>query len=132
MLQFFPVATIVGITNVIRKTSESEEDNMIKIHYSSAEQVATKMENAADQLEQSIQKVLSTAEKTNLQVNTDAQYTNDEAGNVAKQFHQHFVETLSTIQSVAVDFKRVDEEISQSVEIPGPINNQMPKKINFR
>lgn len=92
-----------------------EVATMIEIHYSTAEEVATKMENAADALQSAMKKVVTKDEQSTVTVNDVAKDSSDQAVNICHDFHSEFLQSIQNIQSIVTEFKRVDQESSESM-----------------
>mgnify|MGYP001943436425 CR=1 FL=1 len=88
---------------------------MIKVNFQTAEQVATKMENAADSIKKATSNNVLTDNRTTLTVNQRSQEANNELIHLTNLFHHIFQTTIKNIQSTATEFKRLDEEIDKQM-----------------
>ena len=88
---------------------------LILFNFDSAEKIATTMKNASNTINDATQTTINKDNQTTLQVNQKAQEGNEEAKQLAEMFHQSFLTTLQNIQSVAEEFERADEDISNQI-----------------
>ncbi|WP_106496545.1 TIGR04197 family type VII secretion effector [Lentibacillus sp. Marseille-P4043] len=77
---------------------------MIQINFLTADQIATRMGNASDAIQQATDKTISKDERTTLTVNQKAQDINQQAKELAQQLT--FQQTIQNIQLVAEEFER--------------------------
>lgn len=73
------------------------------------------MKNASNTINDATQTTINKDNQTTLQVNHKSQEVNEEAKQLAEMFHQSFLTTLQNIQSVAEEFERTDEDISNQI-----------------
>ncbi|GLO67431.1 creatininase [Oceanobacillus kimchii] len=90
--------------------------------FASAEEIATKMQNASDAISNATNKTILKATNTTVSVNTKAQEANEEAVQLAQLFNQSFRTTIQNIQSVASDFERLDDDLGNGFAGPFFIN----------
>lgn len=94
---------------------------MIQSNLEIAKQVATKMENASDSIQDATNKSINTADQTTLDVNRTAQDMNKNAIQLAELFHEAFQQTIQDIHSAAAEFERIDQELNQSINQLSPM-----------
>ncbi|MGY0692060.1 TIGR04197 family type VII secretion effector [Virgibacillus sp. FSP13] len=96
---------------------------MIQINFLTADQIATRMGNASDAIQQATSNTISKDERTTLTVNQKAQKTNQQALELAQQFNQAFQQTVQNIQLALKEFERTDIELQNNFEPLLPIND---------
>jgi len=95
---------------------------MIESSLNSAEEVATKMGQASDAIEEATQKTINRTERTTLTVNKRAQSANETSKDLTKEFQLVFQQTIDNIQHTAEEFERTDNEQRDqfNIEMPHP------------
>lgn len=80
-----------------------------------AEEVATEMGLAVDEIDQAKGMSIAKAEKTTLTVNEQAQIGNDELITIATLLSTSFRGAMDNIHSAAKEFERTDMELAASI-----------------
>ncbi|WP_342762073.1 TIGR04197 family type VII secretion effector [Bacillus sp. BR3(2024)] len=83
-------------------------------NFQTAEQIATQMRNASDTIQSAINRSITKANRTTLNVNSKAQEANQQALDLTKQFFAAFQQTVDNIHSVANEFERMDNELQNT------------------
>lgn len=92
-----------------------EEKLVIQSSMQSAQDVATKMGQAGDAVQQVASMNVTKSGKTTLTVNEQAQKANDELVTIAELISTCFEEAIDNIHSVAKEFERTDVELDSSI-----------------
>ncbi|MDA2451426.1 TIGR04197 family type VII secretion effector [Bacillus cereus] len=83
-------------------------------NFQTVEQIATQMRNASYTIQSAINRSITKANCTTLNVNSKAQEANQQALDLTKQFCAAFQQTVDNIHSVANEFERMDNELQNT------------------